>query len=267
MVKLNAVFMRIFQMPLRDLGVFWEKYNHFVLAQQLSTLATKEELDHLAKLHGTEDEGVLRIKVFDKVEQVKMASQQYYERRYPFESLIDRAYFHVTPLSESSLANWKAYLDFEEHVGNEEAVEALYERCVIVCANYGEIWTRYAYWMDEARGTLAACKIFKRATNTFLKRKPNVHLDYACYLEAIDRQQQAKKVYDNILLHIAPNLPLAWVKYAIFKKRRHDECDVNQVYQDALKTNMDSDAKGKMYMYYANFLYKVSNYLLKRNLT
>jgi hypothetical protein len=40
MVKLNQIFQRVMTHPLRNLEEFWEKYNHFVLAQQLNTLAT-----------------------------------------------------------------------------------------------------------------------------------------------------------------------------------------------------------------------------------
>jgi hypothetical protein len=55
-------------------------------------------------------------------------------KRRSFEQLVlKRPYFHVKPLDETQLQNWRSYLDFEEKEGNLHRIEKLYERCLIAC--------------------------------------------------------------------------------------------------------------------------------------
>ena len=57
-------------------------------------------------------------------------------RRKPFESHVRRPYFHVKPLEEAQLENWRKYLAFEEAEGDRNAVVNLYERCLIPCVSF-----------------------------------------------------------------------------------------------------------------------------------
>lgn len=64
---------------------------------------------------------------------------------------IKRPYFHVKPLEQCQLSNWKDYLDFEIKEGNQERIILLFERCLIACALYEEFWIKVLkscqYWV------------------------------------------------------------------------------------------------------------------------
>jgi len=55
---------------------------------------------------------------------------------------IKRPYFHVKPLERDQLRNWYSYLDFEIRTGKKTRVLFLFERCMIACANYEEMWIK-----------------------------------------------------------------------------------------------------------------------------
>ncbi|POM79976.1 Pre-mRNA-processing factor 39, partial [Phytophthora palmivora] len=223
MPRLNQVFKRIMYQPLRNLEEFWEKYNQFVLAQQLSALATTEEQKALVD-SGEElmDEGLLRVKIVNAVEAVKNKTMEDIYRRQAFEAGIDRSYFHVTPVAEAAMKNWHSYLDFEEAAGNYERCQTLYERCLISCANYEEIWLRYVEWIDTVHGFEAADAVFQRAVTIFLKYRASIYLEYAAFLEAHNKLQKAQDTYMKVLSDVAPKLAEAFLHYCNFERRRGD---------------------------------------------
>lgn len=55
---------------------------------------------------------------------------------------IKRPYFHVKPLERAQLKNWKDYLDFEIDNGTHETTVILFERCMIACALYEDMWLK-----------------------------------------------------------------------------------------------------------------------------
>lgn len=55
---------------------------------------------------------------------------------------IKRPYFHVKPLEQDQLANWREYLDFEIEQGDQNRIRILFERCLIACALYEEFWLK-----------------------------------------------------------------------------------------------------------------------------
>lgn len=55
---------------------------------------------------------------------------------------IKRPYFHVKPLEQDQLANWREYLDFEIEQGDPNRIRILFERCLIACALYEEFWLK-----------------------------------------------------------------------------------------------------------------------------
>lgn len=58
---------------------------------------------------------------------------------------IKRPYFHVKPLERAQLRNWHAYLDFEVSRGNVERCTTLFERCLVACALYEEMWIKVVW--------------------------------------------------------------------------------------------------------------------------
>ena len=71
------------------------------------------------------------------------------DKRYRFEEKIKRTYYHVKPLDLKQLKNWNAYLDFEIGEGNHERIVVLFERCLIPCANYEQLWWKYAKYLEN----------------------------------------------------------------------------------------------------------------------
>ncbi|KAG6971865.1 hypothetical protein JG687_00001780 [Phytophthora cactorum] len=259
MPRLNQVFKRIMHQPLRNLEEFWEKYNQFVLAQQLNALATPEEQKALAS-DGEElmDEGLLRVKIVNAVEAVKNKTMEDIYRRQAFEAGIDRSYFHVTPVTEAAMKNWHSYLDFEETAGNDDRCRTLYERCLISCANYEEIWLRYVSWSENVHGFTAADAVFQRAVTIFLKYRASIYLEYAAFLEAHNKLQKAQDTYMKVLSDVAPKLAEAFLHYCNFERRRGDVETAKTWYERGMEA---VDNETEVYAYvatsYATFLHKI----------
>ncbi|MCP9264824.1 hypothetical protein DINM_022984 [Dirofilaria immitis] len=96
---------------------------------------------------------------------------------------IKRPYFHVKPLEQAQLRNWRAYLDFEIECGDITRIIILFERCLIACALYEEMWIKYARYVESIGESSRARSVFRRATEVHLPRKPNVHLAYSAFEE------------------------------------------------------------------------------------
>lgn len=261
MSRLNQVFKRIMHQPLRNLEEFWEKYNQFVLAQQLSALATTDEQRALAS-DGDElmDEGLLRVKIVNAVEAVKTKTMGDIYSRHEFEAAIDRSYFHVTPVTEAALKNWHSYLDFEEAAANNDRCQKLYERCLISCANYEEIWLRYVTWIESVHDFAAADAVFQRAVTTFLKYRASIYLEYAAFLEAHDKLQRAQDIYMKVLSDVAPKLAEAFLHYCNFERRRGDVETAKVWYERGMEV-VDSEAEIYAYVAisYAMLLKKIND--------
>jgi hypothetical protein len=98
--------------------------------------------------------------------------------RAPLEAQLRRHYYHWKPLDAQQLVGWHAYLDFETARATAAAAGAqdegacaaatarcmaLFERCVVACAAYGEFWCRYANWLRAPRGPAAALALLVRS--------------------------------------------------------------------------------------------------------
>lgn len=257
MLRLNQVFKRIMHHPLSNVEEFWEKYNQFVLAQQLSTLATTDELNAIAGEDDMMDEGLLRVKVVNNVEAVKNRTVEGMYRRQAFEGGIDRSYFHVTPVSDSALKNWHNYLDYEEVAGDDARCEVLYERCLIACANYEEFWIRYANWTAKVKGFEAANEVYSRAVTVFLKYRASIYLEHASFLEANEKVAEARESYLKVLNSVAPDLVEALLRYCNFERRQGNFQAAKQWYERGVEMHTaQPDVFGHVATSYAMFLHK-----------
>lgn len=260
MLRLNQVFKRIMHQPLNNLEEFWEKYNQFVLAQPLNVLATSDELKQLAGADDLMDEGLLRVKIVNALEAIKKKTAEGVYRRQAFESGIDRSYFHVTPVAESALRNWHNYLDYEEVAGDDLRCEALYERCLIACANYEDMWVRYAEWKEKTAGFDAANSVFQRAVSVFLKYRASIYLEYATFLEAHGKLKEASSTYMTVLTHVAPKLVEAYLRYCNFERRCQNLDKVSEWYGRALEVSKnDSSIHAHVASTFANYLHRSLN--------
>ena len=128
--------------------------------------------------------------------------------RQHYEAGVRRWYFHVKPLDDAQLANWRDYLTLEADApaprGGEtdEAkaarlakVKGLFERCLVPCALYAEFWIRYVAWAREHLSHTDALAIATRAATVFLPRRSDVLAVLATLLEAAGRVDDARSVY------------------------------------------------------------------------
>ncbi|EJW87712.1 hypothetical protein WUBG_01382 [Wuchereria bancrofti] len=126
---------------------------------------------------------VLRAEILERRNKKYLLNEQEVSRRWAFEENIKRPYFHVKPLERAQLRNWRAYLDFEIECGDITRIIILFERCLIACALYEEMWIKYARYVESIGESSRARSIFRRATEVHLPRKPNVHLAYSAFEE------------------------------------------------------------------------------------
>ena len=137
-------------------------------------------------------------------EQAKNDLVQNRLERQHYEAGVRRWYFHVKPLDEAQLRNWREYLTREETAAytNKEAhikkVRALFERCLVPCALYAEFWLRYAAWCHSNIDATAALAVATRAATVFLPRRPDVLAALAALLESAGRLDDARAAYEAV---------------------------------------------------------------------
>ncbi|VIO98235.1 Uncharacterized protein BM_BM3562 [Brugia malayi] len=140
---------------------------------------------------------VLRAEILERRNKKYLLNEQEVSRRWAFEENIKRPYFHVKPLERAQLRNWRAYLDFEIECGDITRIIILFERCLIACALYEEMWIKYARYVESIGESSRARSIFRRATEVHLPRKPNVHLAYSAFEEKNGDFEKANSILAN----------------------------------------------------------------------
>ncbi|BFZ55682.1 hypothetical protein PYCC9005_002723 [Savitreella phatthalungensis] len=149
-----------------------------------------------------EVERELRIRVHHLQLETFNKTQTAVTRRWPYESEIRRAYFHVTELPAAELVNWRRYLDFEEQEGDPVRIIALYERCLHTCAMYDEFWLRYARWSTAHLGEDDTRNIYQRACQAVPISRPYLRYGFARWEEALGHIQTAEDLYSAVLLEL-----------------------------------------------------------------
>ncbi|PIK36155.1 putative pre-mRNA-processing factor 39-like [Apostichopus japonicus] len=130
----------------------------------------KEELSDEKELEAIKELATrVREEIFTKTEEEL-------NKRLKFEEQIRRPYFHAKPLEKGQIKNWKEYLDYEIENGSMERTIVLFERCLVACALYEEMWLKYAKHM-ETTDPEAASEIYQRACTIHLPKKPMLHLN------------------------------------------------------------------------------------------
>ncbi|KAI9005438.1 hypothetical protein CLU79DRAFT_595778 [Phycomyces nitens] len=149
--------------------------------------------------------------------------QEETNRRWVFEAEIKRTYFHVKPLDKPQLLNWQNYLDFEESAGNPQRIMALYERCLVPCAEYEDFWLRYGHWLVVQEFLQDARLAYERAVYTFLAGdKFKIKIALAFLLEEQGNIEDARKIYSTTLEKY-PNHTESIINYARFEDRQNPQ--------------------------------------------
>eukprot|EP00250_Pteridium_aquilinum_P020126 c24712_g1_i4 orf=1655-3397(+) len=177
-----------------------------------------------------------------------------------YESAIRRPYFHVKPLDDAQLANWHRYLDAMEKEGDFAKVVKLYERCLIACANYPEYWIRYVLHMDSEGSMEYAVDALTRASQIFVKRRPEIHLFAARFKEEHGDIEGARFEYEFLNSSLAPGLLESIVKAANFEHRQGNPEGACAVFTSAIeyeKSKEESRSLPFLFIQYARFLDQV----------
>lgn len=177
-----------------------------------------------------------------------------------YESAIRRPYFHVKPLDDAQLTNWHRYLDFMENEGDFAKVVKLYERCLIACANYPEYWIRYVLHMDLQGSMEYAVDALTRASQIFVKRRPEIHLFAARFKEEHGDIEGVRFEYQILNSSLAPGLLESIVRTANFEFRQGNAEGACAVFTSAIeyeKSKEESRSLPFLFIQYARFLDQV----------
>mmetsp|Transcript_22505 Transcript_22505/g.67534 ORF Transcript_22505/g.67534 Transcript_22505/m.67534 type:complete len:629 (+) Transcript_22505:266-2152(+) len=221
--------------------------------QSEKTMTADEELDMLAQGRTA---GMTELKMQRQLDQLLKEAekakntliQSRLERQH-YEAGVRRWYFHVKPLDDAQLRNWRDYLTREASAAPppdapEEAIKAhtdkvkgLFERCLVPCALYAEFWLRYVNWARVHLSADEALAIATRAATVFLPRRADVLAALGTLLEAADRPDDARATYQA--LATAAETPehraFGALLVANFERRRGDGAAVEAAYLEALE--------------------------------
>ncbi|XP_023685151.1 pre-mRNA-processing factor 39 [Paramormyrops kingsleyae] len=152
-------------------------------------------------------------------------------KRWAFEEAIKRPYFHVKPLDRAQLKAWHAYLDWEMSEAEQRVAEAeddgsragrkrvlvLFERCLIACALYEELWTKYVRFLEQ-HSVEEAQAVYRRACEVHLSHKPSMHLQWATFEERHGNITEARRVLKS-LEEAMPGLAMVRLRRAGLERR------------------------------------------------
>ncbi|KAJ8288795.1 hypothetical protein COCON_G00014540 [Conger conger] len=218
-----------------------------------------EDLADPAKLV-TEIEN-MRHRVTESRQEVYNLNEHEVSKRWTFEEGIKRPYFHVKPLEKSQLSNWKEYLDFEVENGSLERVVVLFERCLVACALYEDLWIKYAKYMEN-HSTDAVQHVYKRACTTHLPKKPTIHLLWAAFEEQQGNVDEARGILRN-LEESVPGLAMVRLRRVNLERRHGNLEESASLLQDAI-TNGKNVSESSFYsIKLARHLFKVQKSLQK----
>ncbi|KAL0075760.1 hypothetical protein J3Q64DRAFT_1773928 [Phycomyces blakesleeanus] len=234
---------RIVVIPMHQYARYYEKWRQLrstllledalgpdVLEIQMETIK-KEKCD----ISEDDMKKALRVRMEDDEQSVYNKTQEETNKRWVFEAEIKRTYFHVKPLDKPQLLNWKKYLDFEESAGNSQRIKALYERCLVSCAEYEDFWLCYGHWLISHEFLEEAKIAYERAVYTFLASdKFKIKIALACLLEEEDNIEEARKIYSTTLEKY-PNQTETILNYIYFEGRQN-----SQQFEPLIKKYIDS---------------------------
>ncbi|CAJ1938427.1 unnamed protein product [Sphenostylis stenocarpa] len=176
-----------------------------------------------------------------------------YSKINPFEASIRRHYFHVQPLDANQLRNWHNYLDFIELQGDFDWAVKLYEKCLIVCANYPEYWMRYVDFMEAKGGREIANYSLDRATEIYLTRVPAIHLFNARFKEQIGDLLAARAAYVQNSKETDSDFVQNVISKANMEKRLGNIESAFSIYKEALKMAAEEEKLHALPILYVHF--------------
>ncbi|XP_057870706.2 pre-mRNA-processing factor 39-1 isoform X1 [Cryptomeria japonica] len=281
--RVAQIYTRILQTPIQQLDRYYESFNQLANSRPLVELQTAENISSapaavLADTSGQGPEGTTDREAVkpggtspsekEELEKYLAFREEIYKKAKEFdakicnfEAAIRRPYFHVKPLDDIQLGNWHQYLDFIEKWGDTDRIVKLYERCLIACANHPEYWTRYVQCMGACGKMEIASNALVRATDVFVKRRPEIHIFAARFKEQIGDIDGARTAFQT-LVELAPELVEAVVKHANMEKRLGNFEGAMSIFEKAIereKGKEESRTLPLLIIQYTRFLHQLED--------
>ncbi|KAK7206284.1 hypothetical protein BZA70DRAFT_276220 [Myxozyma melibiosi] len=264
-----AVLARIIRIPMHQYARYFERYTTMGASQPVESLLPEEEVSKIKEeirtelgesKSGAELEQEIRTRIHQVHVNIFNETQKETMSRWPFEAEIKRSYFHVTPLEEKELINWRKYLDFEEVEGDLPRIRFLYEKCLVATALYDEFWFRYVRWMttqgeehfEEVRN------IYRRGAALFVPvGRPAFRIEYAHFEEAYGSLELALSILDSVLEEMPDNVETI-IARGNLERRAYGLDSAIEYYKGALKLpNLSVYVKGAIVAEWAKLVYTI----------
>jgi len=172
-----------------------------------------------------------------------MKVQSEVQKRWEFEMEIKRPYFHVKPLDQFQLKNWRKYLDFEESQGDFYRIYTLYERCLVSCALYEEFWERYAKYLASKGNIQDAVNIFLKAINVFIPPNyPHIRLAFAVFQEEQGNIKEARELYQQTMATVSGHIETIEYYYN-FERRQNNLQEAEKILNSSLNEATEDNIK------------------------
>eukprot|EP01125_Pyxidicula_operculata_P020564 TRINITY_DN7620_c0_g1_i3.p1 TRINITY_DN7620_c0_g1~~TRINITY_DN7620_c0_g1_i3.p1 ORF type:complete len:640 (-),score=131.51 TRINITY_DN7620_c0_g1_i3:226-2115(-) len=269
--RVGQLYTRIMLIPLEQITTYWERYKKLIAStKNIEDLVSDEELRKMTELDLQTIEKQKSWLISEREKDYLKTTEEVNMRRIYERELLKVNYFHVRPLDESQLINWLNYLEFEEIQGNHERIVKLYERCIIPCCNYTKYWLKYIrylekYGLEKAKETKEndnnnnnyyyytadeARSVFDRACNIYLKKRPDIHLEYALFEEQYGNIDRARAIYEK-LSKIVPGHVESILRYIALEKRQKNFVKCEQLYMNAISSSNEELNTLFLYIHYA----------------
>jgi pre-mRNA-processing factor 39 len=156
-------------------------------------------------------------------------------RVWNFEDNIKRPYFHVKPIDKAQLKNWVEYCDFEIDAGtSHNIVKNLFERCMVSCALYEDMWLKFANWAEyESKDIPLARSCYLRCCKIHLPKRANCRIEWATFEERHGKLDEARMILEDLNDRV-PGL-MAVAARLFHLKRRSGKMTIEQLIS-SLKT-------------------------------
>jgi len=250
--KAFAILERVIKIPLHAYTVLFEKYSNLSVTRPITELVPPEKLKEVEEivdksLEGKDDisnrEQLIRQEIHKIKSDQYMKVQSEVQKRWEFEMEIKRPYFHVKPLDQYQLKNWRKYLDFEESQGDFYRIYTLYERCLVSCALYEEFWERYARYLASQGNIQDATNIFLKAINVFIPPQyPSIRLAFAIFQEEQGNIKEARELYQQVMATVTGHLET--IEYYVnFERRQNNLKEAENILNLSLSSSTEENAK------------------------
>ncbi|KAI9467961.1 MAG: hypothetical protein EXX96DRAFT_597540 [Benjaminiella poitrasii] len=257
---------RIVLIPMHQYARYYEKWRNMranmspteALNPRYLEQFTEEINAEKGPLEPSELQVALKEKLDNQTASVYKTTQDGTNKRWVYEAEIKRSYFHVKPLDRPQLQNWSKYLDFEESQQDVTRIHALYERCLVPCAQYEEFWLRYGEWLTKNSLLEEAKHAYEKASRVFLSPASyTVKIALALIQEEQGLIEEARKTFTNIL-ESKPTHVESILNYIHFERRQNPSSFEGIINTYIHSTELNEASKAFFTVQYARYLQNVN---------